>query len=199
MACHLDGGSCPHDFGMGGGSGYLTSGGSAYNGLSSYAKLGQYNGQNNGQSQASVGNYVGAGKTVTNYLAATNPLGLASYAANPKYDAAYKGVGQYVGQSAQTNTGSAKSQNAARTKQQFPFSNYRANAANQEREVDESVSLAEQPQDIARPTISAKTIDDTLDAQNAVAVQRNFLEQMIQSARQQSATVQPQMYRMMYQ
>ena len=194
MACHLDGGICPHDFGMGGGGSYLSSASSSYGLKSSYANLGQYNGQINGSSS-----YASAPTRAENYLQATNPLGLASYAANPKYDAAYKGVGQYVGQSAQTNTGSAKSQNAARTKQQFPFSNYRANAANQEREVDESVSLAEQPQDIARPTISAKTIDDTLDAQNAVAVQRNFLEQMIQSARQQSATVQPQMYRMMYQ
>ena len=192
MACHLDGGICPHDFGMGGGGSYLTSASPSYGTKNSYAGAMQYN----GQSRAGA-NYGSSVNPIENYQKATNPLGLASYAANPKYDAAYKGVGQYVGQSAQTNTGSAKSQNAARTKQQFPFSNYRANAANQEREVDESVSLAEQPGDIARPGTPTKTIDDTLDTKNAFDVQRTFLEQMIQSARQQSATVQPQ-YRLMY-
>lgn len=154
MACHLAGGSCPHDFGFGGRSDYLTSGSSSYGRMSIYA-------------------------------------------VNPKYGAAYRGAGTYVGQTKSANTGNKK--NEARTKLQNPFSNYRGNTASEEREVEENTSLAEQPRDIARPAGARNTIDDTVDATSAVAVQRNFLEQMIEQARAQTVANQQPQYRLMYQ
>lgn len=152
MACHLDGGSCPHDFGFERGGGYLTSGSSSYAGGNLYALAGQYNGQTR-----TGFNYAGAGKSGAEYLSAMNPLGLASYAANVKYDAAYKGAGQYVGNAGQ-NSSEKNSQQA-------------------------------------KPS---PTIDNTVDQQSAIAVQRNFLEQMIQNARLQTTAQQQPQYRVMY-
>ncbi|MEK6920516.1 MAG: hypothetical protein AABX82_01430, partial [Nanoarchaeota archaeon] len=50
--------------------------------------------------------------------------------------------------------------------------------------------------DNARP---APTIDDTVDEKNVIAVQRNFLEQMIQTARQQTNLQRQPVYMAMYQ
>ena len=144
MACHLDGGSCPHDFGFGSGGSYLMSGSSLYSG----------------------GNYAG----LRNY----NPLVVASYATNPRYGVEYTTTDKYVSKITSTKN------TAAAGRSQLPF---------------ENAQLFDQPHDVALPT---KTIDDALDTQNAVAVQRNFLQQMIEEARQQTATPQQLQYMVMY-
>ncbi len=180
MACHLDGGICPHDYPMGKGGSYPVFGSSSYGGGSSYATLGAYNGIN-------IGAYNGAQSA-----ALANPVGLAAYAANPKYNAAYKSNGAYVPQTtSQKNTG-------AKTARPV-FESYRSNdqqSARNTGEIEENVpELLKQPRDTARPRA---TIDDTV-ALNSVAVQRDFLEQMIRSARSQTVTVQQPQYMVLYQ
>ncbi|MBI5003172.1 hypothetical protein HZC31_07335 [Candidatus Woesearchaeota archaeon] len=187
MACHLDGGICPHDYPMGKGGSYPVFGSSSYGGGSSYATLGAYNGQ-------STGAYNGAGQSAVQYSALSNPIGLAAYAADMNYNGAYKSAGSYVPQSV--------SQKSVRKNARPAFENYRGN----DRSIDESNSrnngeieqdvppLLRQPRDVARPS---STIDDTV-APNAVAVQRDFLEQMIRNARSQTVAQQPQ-YLAMYQ
>ena len=190
MACHLDGGICPHDYPMGKGGSYPVSGSSSYGGGSSYTTLGAYNGQKNGGY-----NGIGAAQPAAQYSALSNPIGLAAYAADMKYNGAYKSAGAYVPQTAsQKNVG----KNARPV-----FENYRSNDANNDErmsrnageEIEQDVpALLRQPRDVAR--LSA-TIDDTV-APNAVAVQRDFLEQMIRNARSQTIPQQPQ-YLTMYQ
>ncbi len=184
MACHLDGGSCPHDWGMGRGGDYLTSGSSSYGRMSSYAAVPNYTSKN-----VALGSYAGSSSNA-GYAPLQNPVALASYAANPKYDAAYKGAGTYVGQIAEEK----KNQQAKPQKAGKSFSAYK----NQQAQEKDSERTEQQciTSDVARPT---PTIDDTLDSQNAIAVQRNFLEQMIQNARAQTVANQQPQYRLMYQ
>lgn len=119
-----------------------------------------------------------------------SPIGLAAYAANPKYNAAYKSAGAYVPQTALQKNIGIKSAN--------PLSgNYRP--TNRDMDVGagaENVPLHhQQPRDVARPTA---TIDDTV-APTAVAVQRDFLEQMIRNARNQTMNQRPPQYMVLYQ
>lgn len=180
MACHLDGGSCPHEYSMGKGGSYPVFGSSSYGGGSSYATLGAYSMKGNGTYQGSMQ----AGGLA-------NPIGLAAYAADMKYNGAYKSAGAYVPQT--TSQKSLGMKNASPV-----FGQYRSNG--QERENVASVNeqdvpeLLRQPRDVARPS---STIDDTV-ASNAVAVQRTFLEQMIQQARAQTIAPQQIQYSVLY-
>ncbi|MBI5073317.1 hypothetical protein HZA99_05870 [Candidatus Woesearchaeota archaeon] len=183
MACHLDGGSCAHDWGMGGGGDYLTSGSSSYGRMSSYAAAPRYTGSN-----VPLGSYAGSGNAGAEYLPAMNSFGLASYAANPKYGAVYKGAGKYVGQ----NVPEKKNQSGKPQKILFAYRNQEG----KDTERNEQQFIA---QDVARPTATRNSIDDTLDQTNAITVQRNFLEQMIQQAKQQAIAPQQMQYRVMYQ
>lgn len=180
MACHLDGGICPHDYPMGKGGSYPVFGSSSYGGGSSYATLGAYNMKNSGTYQ---GNMQAGGLA--------NPIGLAAYAADMNYNGAYKGAGTYVPQTTSQKSSGMKSTSPI-------FDVYRANGRekeNAERENNQDVpELLRQPRDVAQ---RAATIDDTV-ASNAVAVQRDFLEQMIRTARSQTVAQQPQ-YAMLYQ
>ncbi len=187
MACHLDGGICPHDYPMGKGGSYSVSGSSSYGGGSSYAALGAYNAQKNGA-------YNGGMQSSAQYTSLANPVGLAAYAADMKYNGAYKSAGAYVPQIA--------SQKSAGTKNLRPSENYRSNTGSNDQQVGRNTgeieqdvpALLRQPRDVARPNA---TIDDTV-APNVVAVQRDFLEQMIRNARSQTIVQQPQ-YMAMYQ
>lgn len=186
MACHLDGGICPHDYSMGKGGSYPVFGSSSYGGGGNYAGLQTYNplGKMSGQ-------YNGAGKGTMGYvpLLAGNPL--AAYATNPKYDTAYTAAGNYVSQGATKNNA-----NSAGKRKESVNVVYNPNQNQQE----ENVERNQEPQfiasDNARP---APTIDDTVDERNVVAVQRNFLEQMIRNARQLTNSQRQPQYMAMYQ
>ncbi len=138
MACHLDGGICPHDYPMGKGSSYPVSGSSSYGGGSSYAALGAYVPQTTSQKSSGMKN--------------TSPI----------------------------------------------FDVYRSNDRQREstqRENNQDVpELLREPRDVAR---RVTTIDDTV-ASNAVAIQRDFLEQMIRNARLQITPQQQPQYLALY-
>ena len=185
MACHLDGGICPHDYPGSSRGGYLGGGSSSYAGSVNYAGLQTYNplGKMSGQ-------YNGSG----NGTAAYNPLlagnSLAAYATNPKYDAAYTAAGNYASQSASKNNATPVGR-----KKEPAVGAYNGNRTQQQENSERNQEQQFVARDDARPVA---TIDDTLDEKNAVAVQRNFLEQMIRNARQLTNAQQPQ-YVAMYQ
>jgi hypothetical protein len=113
--------------------------------------------------------YNGSGKGSAGYNSLLVGNPLAAYATNPKYDAAYTAAGNYA------SLGSAKNNATSvgkRKEKQFIAS------------------------DTARP---APTLDDTVDEKNVVAVQRNFLEQMIKNARQLTNAQRQPAYMVMYQ
>ena len=182
MACHLAGGICPHDYPMGKGGSYPVFGSSSYGGGSIYAAQGTYGMKN-------IGTYQGSMQT----SGLANPIGLAAYAANPKYNSAYRNTGTYVSKTA--------SQKGHGLKNSSPiFDAYRSNDHEREKtqiENEQAVpELLRQPRDTARPSA---TIDDTVDEKNVVAVQRNFLEQMIKNARQLTNAQRQPAYMVMYQ
>lgn len=184
MACHLDGGICPHDWGIRGGSDYITSGSSSYGRMSSYAAAPNYTGKN-----VALGSYAGSSSNAGyGSLQNSNSHGLASYAANPKYGAAYNSAMQYMGKSSTEKK--IKGPKAA-----IPFSQYQSNAVpNRENKQEQEQQFV--VQDRAR---LAPTIDDAITLATTIAAQRNILEQMIQSARQQAIAPQQMQYRVMYQ
>ncbi len=186
MACHLDGGICPHDYPGSSRNGYLGGGSSSYGSGGNYAGLMTYNPLSKISAE-----YNGSGKGTAGYnpLVAGNPV--AAYATNPKYDAAYTAAGNYASQTATKNNA-----NSVGKRKEGMRLEYNPNQGEQGENIGKNQEQQFIASDTARP---APTIDDTVDEKNAVAVQRSFLEQMIKNARSQTVALQQPQYMAMYQ